>query len=171
MVCCLIPVAACVRVCVDGGTNDYYTLLCGGSAPPLPALTSSELQTKTQDSHITHALSQHDNNAQNGSSRSSTNGSVISISASPATLSTTNSQSSVTERNMKLYPEHSTIPLPDFISGDFDSIKSEVLQHYTDIGVQICPTPDQNETDFTKSLRALNTYLSANPEKVTIIIC
>lgn len=45
--------------------------------------------------------------------------------------------------------------LPDYISGDFDSICPDVMNFYKAKGVQVIPTPDQNETDLTKCLRIL----------------
>ncbi|MCL4129969.1 UNVERIFIED_CONTAM: hypothetical protein GTU68_060013 [Idotea baltica] len=51
------------------------------------------------------------------------------------------------------------IPLPHIISGDFDSIKPDILQFYKDLGVKIVPTPDQDETDFTKALLTLGDHL------------
>jgi thiamine pyrophosphokinase len=52
-------------------------------------------------------------------------------------------------------------PLPDLITGDFDSIDKEALDFYeTHSQVPIIPTPDQNYTDFTKALLFLS-----DPEK------
>ncbi|RMX42416.1 hypothetical protein pdam_00004894 [Pocillopora damicornis] len=45
--------------------------------------------------------------------------------------------------------------LPDYISGDFDSVDPDILNFYKGKGVEIIPTPDQNETDLTKCLRIL----------------
>lgn len=45
--------------------------------------------------------------------------------------------------------------LPDYISGDFDSVDPDILNFYKEKGVEIIPTPDQNETDLTKCLRIL----------------
>ncbi|KAK7073271.1 cAMP-dependent protein kinase subunit [Halocaridina rubra] len=50
--------------------------------------------------------------------------------------------------------------LPSFISGDFDSIMPDLLSHYSKLGVDIIPTPDQDETDFTKALRELGKYIT-----------
>ncbi|KAK8391386.1 hypothetical protein O3P69_017170 [Scylla paramamosain] len=48
---------------------------------------------------------------------------------------------------------HCPCPLPDVISGDFDSIQPDLLKLYSAEGVTIVPTPDQDETDFTKAVR------------------
>lgn len=44
---------------------------------------------------------------------------------------------------------------PDIISGDFDSISTEVLEHFRSLGTKIINTPDQNYTDFTKAIEVL----------------
>lgn len=45
---------------------------------------------------------------------------------------------------------------PDIVSGDFDSIKNELLQQYKQRDdIETIPTPDQDETDFTKSILIL----------------
>lgn len=41
---------------------------------------------------------------------------------------------------------------PDFITGDFDSVKSATLSYFSKAGVEILHTPDQNFTDLEKAL-------------------
>ena len=57
--------------------------------------------------------------------------------------------------------------LPDIISGDFDSAEAKVLDYYKDKGVTIIPTPDQNETDFTKALRIVSDRLTREETEIS----
>ncbi|KAK2166943.1 hypothetical protein LSH36_33g04044 [Paralvinella palmiformis] len=59
--------------------------------------------------------------------------------------------------------------IPDFISGDFDSAKPEVLEYYRKKDVELIPTPDQNETDFTKALRIVCDKLNRTQVQVACI--
>lgn len=54
--------------------------------------------------------------------------------------------------NQKNVNEDDWIKNPDIISGDFDSITPELISKYRNYGVNIVNTPDQDETDFTKSV-------------------
>ncbi|XP_069941894.1 thiamine pyrophosphokinase 1 [Cherax quadricarinatus] len=65
-----------------------------------------------------------------------------------------------------------TCPLPEIITGDFDSAKSELLKLYSTLGVNVVPTPSQEETDFTKAIRVLGRFTEERSlaiEHVTVI--
>ncbi|XP_050734250.1 thiamin pyrophosphokinase 1-like isoform X2 [Eriocheir sinensis] len=61
-------------------------------------------------------------------------------------------------------------PLPDVISGDFDSALPDLLKIYATKGVRIVPTPDQDETDFTKALWVLTGLLEEQQTAVSHIL-
>ncbi|XP_050509968.1 thiamin pyrophosphokinase 1 [Diabrotica virgifera virgifera] len=66
--------------------------------------------------------------------------------------------------------EFGDIPHPDLITGDMDSIKQDILDHYKGISATtIVRTPDQNETDFFKSLIELQNHCSSNDIKLDTI--
>ena len=46
--------------------------------------------------------------------------------------------------------ESPSVFIPHCVSGDFDSVKEELIQEYRQYGVDIQETPDQNQTDFEK---------------------
>ena len=58
--------------------------------------------------------------------------------------------------------------IPNLISGDFDSVRQEVLDFYRAFpGVRVVHTPDQDETDFTKALRLVAEEIKVNDLKVS----
>ncbi|XP_042229407.1 thiamin pyrophosphokinase 1-like [Homarus americanus] len=69
------------------------------------------------------------------------------------------SVTSATDTNQSKQSSHPSCPLPDLITGDFDSVQSELLSLYGNQGVTIIPTPDQDETDFTKAVKVLEKYV------------
>lgn len=146
--------SACVRMCIDGGTNDYHRLMrCSGETP---AQDCSSVQS--------HPLLSTDSAVRKNETQTST----ISL------THTTPLSSGNTEVNGMLHSPascpHSSTPLPDLISGDFDSIHPELLKLYESLGVTIVPTPNQNETDFTKAVRVLATHVKERGIKVKLLL-
>lgn len=60
-----------------------------------------------------------------------------------------------------------TIENPNFLTGDMDSISNESNERLKTMNCQRVSTPDQMETDSTKSIIAITSYLE--PQKVNII--
>lgn len=61
-------------------------------------------------------------------------------------------------------------PIPDMISGDFDSADPKYLNHFKLHGAKIIHTLDQDETDFNKCIREVVKELALRETKVNIII-
>lgn len=60
---------------------------------------------------------------------------------------------------------------PDYLTGDLDSISAETTESIIKLGCQSVITPDQNETDFTKSLLELrDIYVQRNIKLVINIM-
>lgn len=53
------------------------------------------------------------------------------------------------------------LKLPDFITGDFDSITEETSNYFNNPSIQRIHTPDQNFTDFTKAIHFLEPLMQA----------
>jgi thiamine pyrophosphokinase len=69
-------------------------------------------------------------------------------------------------RWLKFCKDHKLDLLPDLITGDMDSAEKETLDFYQKAGVTLIPTPDQDETDFTKALREAAVWFDNNKIKV-----
>ncbi|XP_029955459.1 thiamine pyrophosphokinase 1 isoform X1 [Salarias fasciatus] len=60
--------------------------------------------------------------------------------------------------------------LPDYISGDFDSITAEVKAFYADKGCKLIETADQDLTDFTKCLAIMLQEIKTRQLQVDAIV-
>ncbi|CAL8292953.1 unnamed protein product [Lota lota] len=60
--------------------------------------------------------------------------------------------------------------LPDYISGDFDSITSEVKAFYAEKGCKLIETADQDLTDFTKCLSIMVEEINRRKLEVDAIV-
>nr|XP_054751529.1 thiamin pyrophosphokinase 1-like [Lytechinus pictus] len=60
--------------------------------------------------------------------------------------------------------------IPDVISGDFDSVRKEVVELCKEKGSDVIHTPDQNYTDFTKCLNIVVNIIKQKSLKVDSIM-
>lgn len=61
------------------------------------------------------------------------------------------------QQTLKSQQSTALLKNPDFVSGDFDSIRPNVLQHFkANPNTSVVDTPDQDATDFTKALLLLS---------------
>ncbi|XP_076258642.1 thiamine pyrophosphokinase 1 isoform X2 [Rhynchophorus ferrugineus] len=65
--------------------------------------------------------------------------------------------------------EDRDIAAPDLITGDMDSLPDNVLVYFQEKGSKVIKTPDQNETDYTKSLRELKKHCDMHSIKINTI--
>jgi len=59
---------------------------------------------------------------------------------------------------------------PNLVTGDFDSVEPYILEYYRSLGSKIIHTPDQDETDYHKSLRQLSSELFSQNTKVECVV-
>lgn len=172
-----------MRVLVDGGTNNFHYLVHGcsqltqtncvpsfaqGSAPKnyeQPPSTNLSVSRSSSDSDGLYQSSMTD-----GNHRVRTGAGVVNCGRSKtdtwdvSAVNIINGRSTVPCIGDCVYKD---LPLPDFISGDFDSVEPQLLEYYAKRNVKICPTPDQSQTDFTKALVLLNKFLADNSKEVS----
>ncbi|XP_053695567.1 thiamin pyrophosphokinase 1 [Sabethes cyaneus] len=60
---------------------------------------------------------------------------------------------------------------PDLVTGDFDSCTDESMSYVTRLNCRIIKTPDQNATDFTKSLKVLQSTGFASEIRRALVLC
>jgi len=68
-----------------------------------------------------------------------------------------------------LMPSGEELSLPHVISGDFDSVRPEILNHFRTLNVSVVHTPDQDETDLTKGLRLVSDRLATSSVSSIVI--
>ncbi|XP_026811789.1 thiamin pyrophosphokinase 1-like isoform X1 [Rhopalosiphum maidis] len=62
------------------------------------------------------------------------------------------------------------LKFPDLITGDLDSANPAVVEQFVSMGSTIIPTPNQDETDFTKALKEVKKYSEKNCKSIDSII-
>lgn len=60
-------------------------------------------------------------------------------------------------------------PIPDLVTGDFDSAEPRCLNFYRMHGAKVIHTPDEDETDFNKCVRQVCTELAGREMKVIFL--
>ncbi|KAE9544685.1 hypothetical protein AGLY_000227 [Aphis glycines] len=62
------------------------------------------------------------------------------------------------------------LKFPDLITGDLDSANPAVVEQFVSMGSTIIPTPNQDETDFTKALKEVKKYSAKHCKSIDSII-
>ena len=89
-------------------------------------------------------------------------GRLVSLWASSVYRVTVDGGTSVWAEIVSKCPQDLHTEPPDLVTGDFDSARSEHVEHYEALGAKIVETPDQDDTDFTKCLRQLSEEMKTN---------
>ncbi|XP_036343761.1 thiamin pyrophosphokinase 1-like [Rhagoletis pomonella] len=70
---------------------------------------------------------------------------------------------------MHMHCEGEKLKLPEYITGDFDSITEETRKLFSAPDIKYQHTPNQNETDFTKALRFLQPQMKSEDIQEVIV--
>lgn len=60
--------------------------------------------------------------------------------------------------------------LPDYLTGDFDSVSKETMEFYKSKGTKVVHTPDQDRTDLTKALMVLAEHCKEHSLQVDYVL-